>query len=64
MKDTQTLCWDCRNAVNGCNWSMEGKPVDGWTAEATTLKTKSGQTANSYCVIKCPEFVPDRKGQK
>ena len=56
-----TICWDCARAINGCNWSIDGKPVEGWQAEPTQLKNKNGVYAESYCVISCPEFVPDRE---
>ena len=58
MLNKQTLCWDCANAVNGCKWSMNGEPVDGWTAEETELKCK-GQSVRSFHVISCPEFIRD-----
>ena len=46
---TFTLCWDCANSTNdGCNWSHNLEPVEGWVAE----KGKEG-----YIVMECPEFI-------
>ena len=58
MKPT-TICWDCARAINGCNWSIYEKSVEGWTAEPTQLKNKQGVYAESFCVISCPEFLPE-----
>lgn len=55
---SKTICWDCKNAVpdekNGCSWSRELKPVDGWTA----MPPRSG-VKGSYKVIKCPKYKGD-----
>lgn len=46
-----TLCWDCKNSCHdGCSWSREAIPVDGWEIE----KNKNG-----YKVLSCPEFSRD-----
>lgn len=74
MKQSTTLCWDCRRATggrNGCSWSRRFKPVEGWEAEETQLrmqKTTGKKTwekvrIRSYIVKRCPEFVPDRPGK-
>lgn len=52
------LCWDCKKAINGCNWSRCGRPVDGWTAEPTFVKLSTQQKVPSYKIMKCPEFEP------
>ena len=61
----QTLCWDCRNALGQCSWSQHPnpQPVDGWEEIPTQVKIsgKYGHTMQSYCVIRCPLFVPDKK---
>lgn len=56
-----TLCWDCKNACCGCDWSESLIPVKGWEA----IPTFVGHEA-SYNVISCPEFVRDavNGGQK
>lgn len=55
------LCWTCKNACNGgCSWSKEFKPVDGWTAEKTTIPV-NGEYAETYKIIKCPEYKSDRR---
>ena len=63
-----TLCWECANAVpskekeTGCPWSMEGKPVDGWTAKKGHLifthgwKPRKDVKVTTYRVDKCPLF--------
>ena len=50
------LCWLCKNACGGCNWSKYFKPVDGWIAEPTIVKD-SGGDFSSYKIHKCPEFI-------
>ena len=49
-----SLCWDCKNATGGCEWSQSFTPVDGWEAIPRTIGNK-----DSFCVIKCPKFVED-----
>lgn len=62
-KQKQSLCWFCRNAVpddkgkQGCNWSRNKLPVDGWDAIPTKLKVAAHMTVPSYHVKTCPEFV-------
>ena len=50
------LCWDCKKAINGCNWSRKGEPVDGWVAEPTFVKLSTSQLVPSYRISQCPEF--------
>ena len=51
MEKKETLCFHCANAcTNGCNWSKNLEPVEGWTAE----KNNQG-----YLVTDCPQFYPD-----
>lgn len=52
------LCWRCKNACGGCRWSREFKPIPGWTA-VPTFKDRS----NTYNILKCPEFKPEKRGQ-
>ena len=58
-----TLCWHCANATGNCSWSRYGEqtPVPGWTAIRRDMHDNHYGTIESYCVIKCPEFQPDRK---
>lgn len=52
------LCWGCAKACGGCSWSRDFKPVKGWTARETVLKTQSTiQEIKSYSISACPEFV-------
>lgn len=65
-----TLCWSCRNACGGCNWSRYKvqEPVPGWEAVPTEL---SGQVCvkgkihrvplDSFLVLACPQYIPDKK---
>ncbi len=64
--DNKTLCWTCKNAVGDCSWSRRFEPVEGWTAEPTKIKldVNSGAKTDSFCVIKCPEYVPDEREVK
>lgn len=68
-----TLCWDCSRACGGCQWSDEFKPVRGWKAIKTQIKShgekNSGVRAkniDSYIVLACPGFDRDAAcgGQK
>jgi hypothetical protein len=64
-----TICWRCLNAVpnkagtRGCSWSRKFIPVEGWTAEATTIYCQHGKNPSnyteSYVVRSCPEFISD-----
>lgn len=47
----ETLCWNCKNAGNGCIWFCEGKAVPGWYA---TQKSVHGK--KSFAVYSCPAF--------
>lgn len=54
-----TLCFNCVNAVNGCSWAREFKPVDGWTAKKTQIGNSSNynhRIIDSYYVTECPLF--------
>ena len=46
-----SLCWDCKNATGGCEWSQSFTPVDGWEAIPRTIRDD-----DSFLVIKCPKF--------
>ena len=54
--NSDSLCWDCKNAVGGCEWSQSFTPVDGWEAIPRTIRDE-----DSFCVIKCPKFEEDKK---
>lgn len=59
-KDDGSLCWKCRNAVpnreDGCTWSRNKRPVEGWKA------IFDDDTRNmTWFVASCPEFKPSRK---
>ncbi len=57
---SETLCWHCKNACGDCSWSRQKHtPVKGWTAVRRDVPV-NGRPEESYCVIKCPEFMPDR----
>lgn len=69
-----TICWECANAVpcteghmvggrylRGCNWSIYGQKVDGWTAKEHKMvirdKRWGEREVTSFEVLDCPEFV-------
>lgn len=65
----QTLCWRCRHAVpriengryvRGCSWSIQLKPVDGWTATPVKKHENTCQEMRTWRVLACPNFAPDR----
>jgi hypothetical protein len=55
-----SLCWECIKAYGECSWAKEFKPVKGWNAEPTKVKSKESNY-NSYHVISCPEYQPDKR---
>lgn len=55
------LCEECRNACGGCRWSDELMPVVGWNAEPSKIYIDKRKPIDSFHVIECPEYVPDRK---
>ena len=59
MKPESTICWRCKNALGGCSWSKNFKPVKGWEAVATKIDSNYKNGIESYKVITCPEY---RKG--
>lgn len=57
-----TLCWTCKKATGGgdCPWANHFKPVDGWDATPTYIKTV-GKVEPSYIVNECPLFERDKR---
>lgn len=58
MEDT--LCWSCKKCYGGCSWSKSFKPVEGWEADRTKVKSKESDYS-SYHVKSCPQYQPDEK---
>lgn len=68
--NVQTLCWSCANAApsadgeRGCPWSLEGKPVEGWSAIRRDIrlqnpkKKENVRSVESYLVVACPLYRP------
>lgn len=55
------LCAECGKACGGCRWSDKLMPVDGWNAEPSKIYINKHKPVDSFHVIECPEYVPDRK---
>ena len=59
---SQTLCWDCANAVpngeNGCPWSRGFNEVEGWLVSVDKFHENAGVT-----VVSCPLFKRDASGR-
>lgn len=53
VQKKESLCAECFNF--NCAWHRCFEPVEGWTAEPTTVWMNS-HTVQSYCVTACPEF--------
>lgn len=53
-----TLCWECRN-FSKCSWS-KGKPVEGWVAKPTTIKNGNYPDIETFLVLECPKFIPEK----
>lgn len=60
---SETLCWFCANYAT-CDWGrynfdkkeLNFQPIEGWVAKKTHR-----EYGESYHVIECPEYKPDRK---
>lgn len=59
QEENEQLCWRCKNACGGCDWSKHLKPIGGWIAELITIKDSMGDFS-SYKIHKCPEFISDK----
>lgn len=60
-KQKEQLCWSCKNACGGCEWSAYLEPVPGWTAEKVPRWEYIGTKENkrkgfSYKITECPKF--------
>jgi hypothetical protein len=58
-----TLCWECKKSTNdGCSWSKDFTPVEGWGAIPTSIKMvgkskrNKGKIEPSFKVNACPSF--------
>ena len=63
----QSLCWDCKKAIGECSWSEEFKPVKGWDATPTVIKSSAHNIdpfVDSFIVHSCPLFDMDVKTKK
>ena len=58
LKEDQSLCWNCKNCFGGCSWSKSFEPVEGWSAERTTIEYFNTETP-SFLVRDCPLFAVD-----
>lgn len=54
-----TLCWTCEKAVNGCEWSLYFKPIEGWIAEPHEVRQSGEKQYDSYHITACPEYEWD-----
>ena len=52
----EQLCWTCLNCVGGCSWSIEFKPVEGWTAVPDIMTRQVGDDIHTYKVYDCPNY--------
>lgn len=67
MPRRETLCFDCKNAINGCCWAKKFEPVPGWVAQEKKIKlhyySPTGEHIlkyiNTYKVLDCPMFICD-----
>ena len=63
----EALCWQCRRATGGCEWSAFLRPVPGWKAERTFHRVKQGgavRLAAGIRVAACPKFEQDRRERR
>ena len=69
QKNQISICWNCKNAVPGscygCSWSRAFKPVKGWVASKTLIRSEEPvdgvlpEPIISYAVRQCPQFIHD-----
>ena len=50
------ICFDCQNAVGGCEWSRAFDPVPGWTAELIENDYRAGKYF-PYALTEDPEKI-------
>lgn len=53
-------CWTCKKACGGCSWSRSFTPVKGWEAVPTHIPS-NGEYADSYKIIKCPQYEAEKR---
>ena len=57
------ICNRCKRAARfiefPCPWASKFEPVEGWTAEETTLNFASAKNLITYHITKCPLFMAD-----
>lgn len=65
-----SICWHCANAYGGCEWTgrdefgkLKFEPVPGWEAVETSVSVGGGYRTDSYKVISCPKYVPEKGGK-
>lgn len=67
VKLGSSLCMKCAHIVpsprrgTGCEWSVNDKPVPGWTAVQCEFRIAPNNVQVSYCVKDCPKFIPYRQ---
>ena len=57
-------CAECGYPIEECSWLHEGKPVEGWIAEKTTLNSNQKSTrpaVDTYHITYFPLYQPPRK---
>lgn len=59
MQNKQSLCWSCARFCGNCSWSADFKPVKGWEAKPTIIRSDGMDETESYHVINCPLFKDD-----
>lgn len=51
-----TCCWLCSKSIDGCSWSRDGQPVEGWKAVRRVYGRSKVATNYTYKIYFCPEF--------
>lgn len=55
LEEKFNMCINCKNYSQGCSWSEELKPVDGWVA----VETVTYDNQPSFDIKYCPKFQED-----
>lgn len=61
LMKSETICWSCAKAGGDCSWSLNYKPVEGWQAVRSDVKTGVDDYVESYIVLTCPQYKKERR---
>lgn len=57
---TNNICINCQKALGGCAWADRCEKIENWEAILVQFKFDGIHFIDSYYIIDCPEFEPDK----